>query len=57
MRMPHIVPLSKQAIDILKQIREISGDQELVCPSIRNPCKPISENTINKALRLMSLSA
>lgn len=53
MRTPHIVPLSRQAIDILKQIREISGDQELVFPSIRNPHKPMSENTINKALRLM----
>jgi integrase len=53
MRTPHIVPLSQQAIDILKQIREISGDQALVFPSIRNPYKPMSENTVNKALRLM----
>ncbi|HBM2978173.1 TPA: integrase arm-type DNA-binding domain-containing protein [Klebsiella michiganensis] len=53
MRMQHIVPLSQQAIDILKQIREISGDQGLVFPSIRNPSKPMSENTVNKALRLM----
>lgn len=53
MRTPHIVPLSHQTIDILKQIREISGDQELLFPSIRNPSRPISENTVNKALRLM----
>lgn len=53
MRTPHIVPLSQQAIDILKQIREISGDQDLVFPSIRNPSRPMSENTVNKALRLM----
>ncbi|WP_033783483.1 integrase arm-type DNA-binding domain-containing protein [Pantoea sp. 9140] len=53
MRAPHIVPLSQQAIDILKQIREISGDKELVFPSIRDLYKPMSENTINKALRLM----
>ncbi|EPK3894918.1 integrase family protein [Klebsiella pneumoniae] len=53
MRTPHIVPLSQQATDILKQIREISGDQELLFPSIRNPSRPMSENTINKALRLM----
>ncbi|PLY36041.1 integrase [Pectobacterium carotovorum] len=53
MRTPHIVPLSHQTIDILKQIREISGDQELLFPSIRNPSKPMSENTVNKALRLM----
>lgn len=53
MRTPHIVPLSQQTIDILKQIREISGDQELMFPSIRNPSRPMSENTVNKALRLM----
>ncbi|HDZ2573130.1 TPA: tyrosine-type recombinase/integrase [Klebsiella pneumoniae] len=53
MRTPHIVPLSQQATDILNQIREISGDQELLFPSIRNPSRPMSENTINKALRLM----
>lgn len=53
MRTQHIVPLSRQAIDILKQIREISGDQELLFPSIRNSSRPMSENTVNKALRLM----
>ena len=53
MRTPHIVPLSQQTIDILEQIREISGDQELLFPSIRNPSRPMSENTVNKALRLM----
>lgn len=53
MRTPHIVPLSQQTIDILKQIREISGDQELLFPSIHNPSRPMSENTVNKALRLM----
>jgi len=53
MRTPHIVPLSHQAIDILKQIREISSVQELLFPSIRNPSRAMSENTVNKALRLM----
>ena len=53
MRTPHIVPLSQQTIDILEQIREISGAQELLFPSIRNPSRPMSENTVNKALRLM----
>lgn len=53
MRTPHIVPLSQQTIEILKQIRGISGDLELMFPSIRDPYKPMSENTVNKALRLM----
>ncbi|EIR3509687.1 integrase arm-type DNA-binding domain-containing protein [Salmonella enterica] len=53
MRTPHIVPLSHQAITILKQIKEISGHLELVFPGDHNPYKPMSENTINRALRLM----
>uniref|UniRef100_UPI001117E4CA tyrosine-type recombinase/integrase n=1 Tax=Salmonella enterica TaxID=28901 RepID=UPI001117E4CA len=53
MRTPHIVPLSRQTIDILKRIREISGHLELVFPGDHNPYKPMCENTINKALRLM----
>jgi len=50
---PHIVPLSRQSIIILKQIREISGHQVLVFPGDHNPYKPMCENTVNKALRLM----
>ncbi|MGP3591587.1 tyrosine-type recombinase/integrase [Vagococcus sp. WN89Y] len=53
MRTPHIVPLSRQAIVILKRIKEISGDRELVFPGDHNPYKPMCENTVNKALRLM----
>ncbi|EAZ8172686.1 integrase, partial [Salmonella enterica] len=53
MRTPHIVPLSRQAIAILKQIQEICGHLELVFPGDHNPYKPMSENTINRALRLM----
>ncbi|WJV68560.1 integrase arm-type DNA-binding domain-containing protein [Pectobacteriaceae bacterium CE70] len=53
MRTPHIVPLSRQSITILKQIREIAGHQVLVFPGDHNPYKPMCENTVNKALRLM----
>ena len=53
MRTPHIVPLSEQASAILKRIKEISGDHELVFPGDHNPYKPMCENTVNKALRLM----
>lgn len=53
MRTPHIVPLSRQAVAILKQIKEISGEGELVFPGDHNPYKPMCENTVNKALRLM----
>lgn len=49
----HLRPLSQQAIVILKQIQDISGHQELVFPGDHNPSKPMSENTVNRALRLM----
>lgn len=53
MRMPHIVPLSEQSIAILKQIKDITGNNELIFPGDHNPYKPMCENTINKALRVM----
>ncbi|MEG3128286.1 tyrosine-type recombinase/integrase [Pantoea cypripedii] len=53
MRTAHIVPLSEQAIATLKRIKEISGEYELVFPGDHNPYKPMCENTVNKALRLM----
>ncbi|HGX1612132.1 tyrosine-type recombinase/integrase [Klebsiella pneumoniae] len=53
MRMPHIVPLSEQSIAILKQIKDITGNNELIFPGDHNPHKPMSENTVNKALRVM----
>ncbi|EJC0899600.1 tyrosine-type recombinase/integrase [Salmonella enterica] len=53
MRTAHIVPLSEQAIAILKRIKDISCDGELVFPGDHNPYKPMCENTVNKALRLM----
>ncbi|TKI06524.1 tyrosine-type recombinase/integrase [Martelella alba] len=53
MRTPHIVPLSEQAVTILKQVKDISGEYELVFPGDHNPYKPMCENTVNKALRLM----
>lgn len=53
MRTSHIVPLSRQAIAILRQIHKISGHLELIFPGDRNQSKPMSENTTNRALRLM----
>ncbi len=53
MRTPHIVPLSRQSVAILKQIKDISGNYELVFPGDHNQYKPLCENTVNKALRLM----
>lgn len=55
MRRPHRVPLPPQAIAILKQLREITGGK-LVFPSIRTVLRPISDNTLNAALRRLGYS-
>ena len=52
-RRPHLVPLPRQAVAILRQLQEITGDYPLLFPGQQNPERPMSENTINKALRLM----
>lgn len=51
-RRPHIVPLPRQAVAILRQLQEVTGRYELVFAGA-NPERPMSENTVNKALRLM----
>lgn len=53
MKTPHLLPLSDQAIDILKKIHDISGMCELVFIGDHSVRKPMSENTINKAIRSM----
>lgn len=51
MRRPHRVPLSSQALSILRQLYRITGDGDLVFPSVRSRPRCISENTINATLR------
>ena len=53
MRRPHDVPLSKQAIKVLKEIWSLSDNGELVLPSIRSVKKPLSDAAMNSALRRM----
>ncbi|WP_455865054.1 tyrosine-type recombinase/integrase [Pantoea agglomerans] len=50
---PHLVPLSLQALTILQQIKSMSGNRELIFVGDHDPRKPMSENTVNKALRVM----
>lgn len=47
----HIVPLSVQALAILEELQPLTGNGQYLFPSIRTNRKPISENTINSALR------
>ena len=53
MRADHIVPLSTQAIEILRELKAVTGNGVYVFPSVRSGSRPMSENTINAALRRM----
>ncbi|ANG91340.1 integrase arm-type DNA-binding domain-containing protein [Enterobacter asburiae] len=53
MRTPHLVPLSHQALAILKDVYKLSGDRNFVFIGDHDHRKPMSENTVNKALRVM----
>ncbi|EFC1677802.1 TPA: integrase arm-type DNA-binding domain-containing protein [Citrobacter farmeri] len=53
MRTPHLVPLSQQALAILKHVHKLSGDRDFVFIGDHDHRKPMSENTVNKALRVM----
>jgi integrase len=51
MRETHIVPLSRQPVAILRELLAITGRQRYVFPAIGGGGRPISENTLNGALR------
>jgi len=50
MRSPHIVPLSRQALAVIEELKVLTGQFELLFPSQRDQRKPISENTLLYAL-------
>jgi integrase len=56
MRVPHEVPLSKQALAVIEDIWVLSEGGSLVFPSIRSIHRPLSENALNAALRRMGYS-
>lgn len=47
----HPVPLSRQAIELIRQMEDLSGHSQFVFPSVRSKDRPMSENTITGALR------
>lgn len=51
MRAPHIVPLSTQAVTILRELEPLTGQGRYVFPGARSIRRPMSENTVNAALR------
>ena len=56
MRQLHIVPLANQTIEILNELKTITGEGKYLFPSERSQNRPMSENTVNAALRRMDYS-
>ena len=50
---PHLVPLADQAVEILKELHLLTGHGRYVFPGARSFMRPMSEGTINAALRRM----
>lgn len=52
-RRPHIVPLPRQAVALLRSLHELTGTYPLAFPGRNDRARPMSENTVNKALSTM----
>lgn len=57
MKLEHRVPLSTQAVEVLRTMHKLTGGGALVFPSPFYPSKPLSENTFNSALARMGYKA
>lgn len=51
----HIVPLARQAVEVLKELHLVSGSGKYLFPSIRTRTRSISDNTLNAALRALGI--
>jgi len=51
MRQPHLVPLCKQAVEILRDLYPLTGEGKYLFPCVRTTSRPMSDNTINSALK------
>ncbi|PSL20514.1 tyrosine-type recombinase/integrase [Shimia abyssi] len=56
MRRDHVVPLPTQAIELLDELRRMNGNGDYLFPSLRTWKRPMSENTLNAALRRLGYS-
>lgn len=55
MRTAHVKPLPQQAVEILSRVKTITGPHGLVFPAVGRPGRPMSENTMNTALKRMGI--
>lgn len=54
MRRKHLVPLPRQVVELLRELRRITAG-ELLFPGLRHPDKPISATTLNRALEYLGM--
>ena len=57
MRAPHIVPLSDQAVAVLRELQLLTGAGQYLFPGVRSRRRPMSENTVNAALRRLGYTS
>ena len=51
----HLVPLARQAVEVLRELHLLTGDGRYVFPGARSSARPMSENTVNAALRRLGI--
>jgi integrase len=56
MKQAHLVPLSRQAVEILRELKPLTGNGRYAFPSVRSSARPMSNNAILAALRRMGYS-
>jgi len=56
MKAAHLVPLSTQAVEVLRWLHQLTGNGKYVFPSLRGASRHMSENTVNVALRSLGYS-
>ncbi len=57
MRKPHHVPLSRQSVELFREMHAATGPAGYVFPSVRTRARPMSENTINAGLRRLGYAS
>lgn len=56
MRVPHELPLPERVAQLLRELQPLTGHSEFLFPSLRSIDRPMSENTLNAALRRIGYS-
>lgn len=56
MREPHIVPLSRQAVELLRELHTFTGGRGMLFPNYRNPKTCMTATTLNRALERMGFN-